>query len=41
MEKKTETKLQTRFSVSGKTCEAGRTRRDVHDGLNTPPPISI
>ncbi len=47
MEKKTETKLHTRFSVSGKTREAGRALRGVHDGLNgsrfhdTPPPILI
>ena len=47
MEKKTETKTWTRFSVFGKTREDGRAQRDERDGPDgsrfhdTPPPISI
>ncbi len=45
MEKKIETKLQTRFSVFGKTREDGIARHGGHDGQNgscahaTPPPL--
>ena len=44
MEKKTETKLRTRFSAFGKTREDGRAQRDERDGPDgsrfhdTPPP---